>query len=329
MRRLVALLALAAMAACTRAKDASPFPPDATPIVLHDDAGASDAAIDAGDADATREAASDAASSDAHATAIPLSGKSVGHTSVVFKLKLSGGLEAVFKPRSRRGDARYRGEVAAYRLSHALRLDNVPLAILREFDAAKLKGVLVPDAAAMFEREAVVAKDGSITGALIPWVPQLEFLPLEAEPWSSRWRGWLGGSLPIPDDQRALAAQISTMVVFDWLTGNWDRWSGGNVGLDRARNLLLFIDNDGAFYEVPPADALARQLGILKGSERFSKSFVDALRALGSKELRAALADDLIPARALDGVEKRRTKALEIIDAKIAASKDASVTWLD
>ena len=34
------------------------------------------------------------------------------------------------------------------------------------------------------------------------------------------------------------------------VTGNWDRWSGGNVGLDRARmRLHLFIDNDGAFFE--------------------------------------------------------------------------------
>ena len=42
------------------------------------------------------------------------------------------------------------------------------------------------------------------------------------------------------------------MIVFDYLTANWDRWSGGNVAEDSANGKLLFVDNDGAFYD-PPA----------------------------------------------------------------------------
>src|SRR5580692_10491058 len=80
------------------------------------------------------------AAMDPFPTADPVSSKSIGHTSYVLKLRLEGGAVAVFKPRSKLplGDRRYRGEIAAYRLATALGLDNVPRAIPRSFDAAKL-----------------------------------------------------------------------------------------------------------------------------------------------------------------------------------------------
>ncbi len=266
---------------------------------------------------------------EAYRTRDAIGGKSIGHTSVVFKVKLEGGLDAVFKPRSRRGNTRYRGEVAAHRLALALALDNVPPVMVRTFDAGKLRSALsASGAGALFDQEAVIAKDGTVTGALIPWIAKLEFLPLEAEPWLSRWRGWLKSNGEIPLDQRQLAAQISTMVVFDYLTGNWDRWSGGNIGLDRARGALLFIDNDGAFYDPAPPHGIMHQVHLLEGIDHFSRRFVSALRSLDGARLAREIGDEspgvpLLSARALTAIEARRKHALELIDLKIARFTEA------
>ena len=59
---------------------------------------------------------------------VPTSAKSIGHTSVVFKIELSTGVKAAWKPASRRGPVRYKGEVAAYRLARLLAITNVPRA---------------------------------------------------------------------------------------------------------------------------------------------------------------------------------------------------------
>jgi hypothetical protein len=216
--------------------------------------------------------------------------KSIGHTSYVLKLTLSDGSRAVFKPRSRRplGDRRYRAEIAAYRLAHALGLENVPRAVPRSFDAATLRRLQ-----SGFDDDALSDPDGHIRGALMPWIDAYRVLPLEEPSWRSRWEPWLtDAKRVIPEDQRALAAAISSMIAFDYVTGNWDRWSGANVAQDGATGTVLFVDNDGAFYDPPPPDALARQLGLLRRVVRFSRGFVTAVRALDPSKLPEVFGDE-------------------------------------
>lgn len=260
----------------------------------------------------------------AYASAAPLSGKSVGHTSVVFKLGLEGGLAAAYKPRSTRGDHRYRGEVAAYRLARALGLENVPLAIPRTFDYEALSGAVGREP--VFH-EVVKEPDGSVRGALIPWIKGLEFIPLENTEWLPKWRAWLRTGGAIDDNDRPLAAQISDVLAFDLVTGNWDRWSGGNIGIDRARGLLLYVDNDGAFFDPPPVKEMRWPTTLFEGVDRFSRKFVSALRAV---DLASALGDEvpgepLLPARVLAQTEARRKHVLAVIDHKIAKLGEASV----
>jgi hypothetical protein len=262
---------------------------------------------------------------------VPLSARSIGHTSVVFKVELSTAKKAVWKPASRRGPFRYKGEIAAYRLGVALGLPNVPRAFFRSFSEASARAATQANSEAreLFEREAVI-KSGAVASAIIPWIPDLGFLAIEREPLASQWRTWLHGGTTIPDDKTALAAQISTLVAFDFLTANWDRWSGGNVGFDKAANTLLFIDNDGAFFEMPPPAALRKNLDLLRGVDRFSRSFIAHVRALDDEKLAEALGEEtaglpLLSAKALSGVSHRRTELLAVIDAKRAASSDASV----
>jgi hypothetical protein len=249
----------------------------------------------------------------------PVGGKSVGHTSVVFKLKLEGGVDVAYKPRSARGGHRYRGEVAAYRLARALSLDNVPYATVRVFDYGALDRAVGREP---IFAEVVKESDGSVRGALIPWIKGLQLATVDQEGEIARWRAWLRAGGGLPDDQatRRVAAQISTMLAFDYVTGNWDRWSGGNVGIDREKNELLFIDNDGAFLDPVPVKEMKRGADFFQGVDLYSRAFVTALRAV---DLKAAFGEEvpgepLLSARVVAQTEARRKAALAIIDAKIA-----------
>jgi hypothetical protein len=247
--------------------------------------------------------------------------KSIGHTSLVFKIELANGRKAAFKPASRRGPVRYKGEIAARRLGVALGIGpSVPRAFFRTFAGSAL-------ASADGEGEMIV-RAGVVKGALVPWIDGLKFLALEQAPLSAQWKQWLVRGTTIPDDKRELARQISTLVAFDFMTANWDRWSGGNVGVDEATGALLYIDNDGAFFEVPPREGLARNERLLEGVDRFSRSFVARLRALDDAALAAALGEEtpgapLLSAKALAGLLQRRKALVEIVDAKANAAGDA------
>jgi hypothetical protein len=263
-------------------------------------------------------------SPDPYVTAAPISAKSIGHTSYVLKVTLEGGLAAAYKPGSTLpfGKHRYKGEIAAYRLARALGLENVPRAIPRTFSATALHDVFpTPQGAADFDRKAIVDSGGLVHGALMPWIPDYRVLPLEEPSWRARWEGWLmHPEARIPDGQSSLAASISTMLVFDYITANWDRWSGGNVARAGADGVLLFVDNDGAFYEHPAQEPLAAQLARIRRVARFSQSFVSALQGLDDAKLRAAFGDEapgtpLLSDPVIAAVESRLRKVLGVIDA--------------
>jgi hypothetical protein len=260
-----------------------------------------------------------------------VSGKSIGHTSLVLKLKLEGGLTAAYKPASTRGPLRYKGEIAAYRLAMALGLANVPPVLPRSFSKEELVRALggkETEAGELVAKEAIASANGQVAGALSPWLPHLDFLALEADPLLSEWKGWLNGPTEPPPAKKRLATDVSRLIVFDYITGNWDRWSGGNVGFDKERDMVLFIDNDGAFYADPPKGPLDAQEARLKSMRRFSRSLVTRLRAMDLRAMAATIGIEdgqpLLSEKALRGVVSRRDAALKIIDARVAASGAAS-----
>ncbi len=122
--------------------------------------------------------------------------------------------------------------------------------------------------------------------------------------------------------------------MFDYLTGNWDRWSGENVGLGATERLVLFIDNDGAFYDTPPPGPLASQKQKLEAVTRFSRALVASLRKLDASALRAAMGDEaagvpLLSPKVLAGVAARRDEALRLIDRQVSALGEARVLSFD
>ena len=341
LRRRRALALLLALGGCSRREPAATggdaHAADAsasTDASTSTDASPSTDASTSADASPSTDASASTSDDDDYLSALPKVAKGIGHTSVVFKLELSTGKKAAFKPASRRGPLRYKGEIAARRLGVALALPNVPRAFFRAMDAKALATAAAngpPEAAELLSKEAIVRGD-VVKGALMPWIDGLTLLALEREPLASQWKVWLRKGEAIPDDQRALAAQISTLIAFDFVTGNWDRWSGGNVGIDKASGTLLFIDNDGAFFDVPPTDALQKNKRLLQGVDRFSKSFVTHLRALDDAAFTAAIGEEsrgvsLLSKKALDGALQRKKQVLEIIDAKQAAAESDALSF--
>jgi hypothetical protein len=284
------------------------------------------------EADAAMAPSADARAGDPYLVAEPVAAKSIGHTSFVLKIRLENGLVAAYKPRSKLplGDRRYKGEIAAYRLGRALGLDNVPIAMPRAFDASRLRRAFAtPEGAEDFERRALPDANGTLRGALMPWIDRYEPLAIEEGPERLRWERWLtDATAPVPDEDRPMARALSTMLVFDYVTGNWDRWSGGNVVRDGGTGRLLYVDNDGAFYASPPAQSLTKQLAQLRRVVRFSRSFVASLRAADEATLRDALGEDLggeplLPQRTVADVDARRRTVLGVIDAQIGRAGES------
>lgn len=259
--------------------------------------------------------------------AAPKGGRSLGHTSVVFKVELANGAKAVFKPSTRRGPRRYKGEIAAYRLGVALGLGaNVPKAYFRTFEAQALGNVLAAPALELHEKESIV-EGGRVKGAIMPWIDDLDFVDLEKEPLLSAWKGWLKKGGVIPEEKKRMAAEIAAMICFDWLGANWDRWSGGNVGTSKSGGQLLFVDNDGAFFEVPPKDGLERTKKLLLAIDRFPRALVEKIRALDEAKLAEIVGEEskfvpLLSPKAFAGVIERKRELVAMIDAKTADGGD-------
>src|SRR4030095_4604252 len=97
-------------------------------------------------------------------------------------------------------------------------------------------------------------------GMYTEWIDDYAVLPLEKD--TAIWKAWLKKDGAIPDEKKELAAAISTMIVFDFITGNWDRWSGGNVATSKGK--VLYVDNDAAFFHPVPKDGQARHHRLLE-----------------------------------------------------------------
>lgn len=247
---------------------------------------------------------------------------------------LPDGRKAAWKPDALKRRGRYRGEVASYRLGVALGLEaNVPPACLQSFSTEALTKALAGDSRGMNLLLDEVVTDGpSIHGALIPWVDGLQLWPLEKEPARSEVHGWLHDA-PVPDAMRDRARQASALVLFDHLTTNWDRYSGGNVGLDRAGTTVLFIDNDAAFMTSPPAASIAASRARLTATTRFSRRLVERLEALDEPALAKAIGDEdghpLLDPAAIHGLDLRRQEILRAIAARRKTHGDDVTLFFD
>lgn len=268
---------------------------------------------------------------------------SPGGRSVAFRVKFADGTRGFYKPEQTFSAAHWYSEVVAYYLDRALGLKRVPPTVSRRMRWAKLSGMAEKHPR---KNEVVVNEDGTVKGALIWWLPK-RLVPLETpagwenwvriEPWP-KWkispcqrpieyaealtkqraaRGksltYLYYSIPEPDrDERA--AELSDMIVFDFLTHNVDRWGGNNcnVLLHGPGGPLIFLDNGAGFSEGPARTNLMDVR--LEVVQRFRRKTIDALRKLDLAKFKADLNRDrlapLLSDQNFKGLEIRRSAVL-------------------
>lgn len=265
----------------------------------------------------------------------PRSMRPVGSTSTVFKVNLSGSVDAAFKSTTEDRPDGPASEVAAYRLSRCLGLRNVPPAISREVPLSQIEALLEPEARSQWpaiRRRLVVTEVRSVWVAAIYWVPKLQPLDIDTAPGIERWSAWLSLDGKLPATSRALAAHVSTMLLWDYLIGNYDRFSGSNAQGDASGKVIVLRDHDAAFAARLRDEVHERILRRMLRAQRFSRSFVDALRRLSPARFRAELSRDpawvdgaLVSEQAMGAVFDRRATILSHVDSLIAQHGQAAV----
>lgn len=248
--------------------------------------------------------------------------QNVGSTSVNLHLRLEGGIDAAWKPRTSNHGDHYRAEIAAYRLNRLLGLTRVPPAVSRAIPRAQLR--LQPDSPVVFER------DNTARGAAIYWVPVLRPSRIDDPQEQERWSRWLRQGRALPPDQSQRAEEISTLLVFDFLTGNWDRWSGANVPMD-AGGHLIYRDNNGGFEEPFVEGLLQRSRSMLHRTQRFNRAVITRARAMTEASVRAEMSLDPdrtyppLTAQQLRSLLRRRDILVEYVDGLVRRHGEAAV----
>ena len=128
-------------------------------------------------------------------------------------------------------------------------------------------------------------------------------------------------------------ARAFVLLAFDYLIGNCDRFSGANAQGDAAAQRLFLHDHNLAFLEPLRASQHRRLLVRRKRSQRFSRRFVAALKALPeTDDLSGVLADPLDPPELhvltsglLHGVLERRRALLSYVAALIDRHGESNV----
>jgi len=265
----------------------------------------------------------------------PLSFKSVSSGGAVMRMRLAGPVDAAFKPVTSVRPLGPNAEVAAYRLARCLALDSVPPAASREVPAATIREALDPESKQSWQqlRERMgVADEDMVRGAAIYWIPELANVGLERRAGLRRMSEWLRAGGELPHASRTLAASVSTMMAFDYVIGNFDRWSGGNVQGNAAATLVYVRDHDLAFPARMNEKLHRRLWHDLQRAERFSARFYAALKQLTPACFERELARDpgaasgeLLTKRQFAGVFDRREALLSHIESLIALRGESSV----
>jgi hypothetical protein len=255
-----------------------------------------------------------------------------GGSSISFRVDFADGSRAAWKPTQTNTQTVPRKEIAAYRLNRLLGLNAVPPAAARAVPRDELFARLHPDSLEALPRikaETTFGPNGITIGTASYWIPIIVDSGFDKPDGEKLVQGWLSQGGPIPPEHESMALQVSDLIVFDFLTSNPDRYSGGNMKMSPDGTRLFYMDNTMSFFVDPEGPAKNREL--LFRTQRFSRALYAALDRVTAPTLERALAEEggapyeiLTPAE-IAGVVGRRQVVHQYISALIAQFGAANV----
>jgi hypothetical protein len=171
-------------------------------------------------------------------------------------------------------------------------------------------------------KEARFRRGGALAGEVSFWIPEIKYIPIDRWKARQRWYQWLKAYKRLPPEFAEATAQLSVMLIYDFVINNPDRFSGYNTMGTPDAKFLYFMDNTYSFHPLPHGGKVART-GLMR-TQRFSRRFYRHLKALDLPRLRAALRVDreapwpLLTEEELRAVIARRDYAIQHINAVIA-----------
>jgi hypothetical protein len=182
------------------------------------------------------------------------------------------------------------------------------------------------DAGGRIDDEAI-ARHGKLYGEVSWWIPEIKLMRIGGhgidEPeGQALWSSYLQPGAAIPAELQPLLAQIATVIVFDVVIDNSDRWSGNNTQGSPDGSVLYFMDNTLSFSTFTRGHAA--NLSKLGRIQVFPRALIGRLRLLTEGAITAALGgeDDLLGPLLTDveirAIISRRDHLLEYVDRLIA-----------
>lgn len=244
-----------------------------------------------------------------------------GGSSISFRLDFADGSKASFKPEQINPQTVPRKEIAAYRINRLLGMNHVPPATHRTLHRDELIGKLPPELAFFEKRitaETIFDEEGFTRGEVQYWIPVIVDSHLDTLENVLAWWKWMTVGEEIPPDKVQLMEQLSSLLVFDLLTNNSDRFSGGNLMTSPDGKTLFWMDNTFGFQIEPEGHVRCRTY--LFRAQKFSRKFIDAVRRMDLASLRAALEVEpgMLTDAEMRSVIARRDVALKYVDGLIA-----------
>lgn len=266
-----------------------------------------------------------------------------GGTSLSLRLDFENGARAAFKPEQIHMQSEPRKEIAAYRIDRLLGIGHVAPAKPAAFTTAELVAAADPqlrtETTQRILGETRPRKDGAVRGFIAWWIPEIRDarvagFNVDSAEGMDLWTSYLRVGAKIPDKERPLVEQLASLVVFDVIIDNADRWSGSNVKCSPDRQTLYFMDNTLSFSKFTKGHD--NNLRPLYRMQVFSRALVTRLRAMTIESLRAALdiGDDaagmgpLLTDDEIEAVMTRRAHVLSYIDRQIAQFGEDAVLSL-
>ncbi len=249
--------------------------------------------------------------------------KPVGRSSIVLRMRTRSRVTGGFKVKSDEADRGYANEVVAYRIARLLLLDNVPPATFRTSSRQEIRSAFHKKKRNRWpavDRQVAWEDDETVVGAASVWT-KMARRGLERR--KAVWSDWTRLDGTVPPDKSELAADLSNMVLFDFLIGNVDRYSSGNLLMDPGGARAILVDNDAGFSELDFGSYEAL-LADLTRTERFSKTTVSRLLALDRDALLGELpadyphdAEPLLDATQIGAILARRDTLLSYVAALV------------